>query len=81
MRCTTSTATGRTPRVLAARVDTLAARLVAIARARSARGERVSYVSHVLPSTDFLDDGHLKPDGNRRMAAAFAAALAPLLGS
>jgi lysophospholipase L1-like esterase len=59
--------------------DTLAARLVTIARERGRAGQPVVYVPHDLPSNLFLDDCHLTPDGNRRLAADFAAALEPLL--
>ena len=60
--------------------DTLAARLVTIARERSARGERVVYVPHDMPPSDFLDDCHLTAQGNRRMAEDFVRAATPLLG-
>jgi lysophospholipase L1-like esterase len=59
--------------------DTLAARLALVAAQRSAAGQPVRYLAVKLPGRLFLDDVHLKPDGNRAMAAALAAATAPYL--
>lgn len=67
------------PEVTQAYRDTLAARLTAVARDRSARGQPVGYLAHDLPPGDFLDDCHLTAAGNRRMAADFATALVPLV--
>ncbi len=59
--------------------DTLAGRLLRIARERNRADLPVVYVAHDLTGDLFLDDCHLTPDGNRRLAADFAAALEPLL--
>jgi lysophospholipase L1-like esterase len=59
--------------------DTLATRLRSIAARLAAEGQPAVYLSHRLPGRMFLDDCHLKPDGNRAMAADFARAIAPYL--
>jgi len=59
--------------------DTLATRLQAVAAGRAAAGQPVRYLAPRLPGSMFLDDVHLKPEGNEAMAAAFAAAIAPFL--
>jgi len=59
--------------------DTLAARLRGITARRAAAGQRVAYLSPKLPGRLFLDDVHLTAEGNRAMAATFAAAIAPFL--
>jgi lysophospholipase L1-like esterase len=59
--------------------DQLADRMrAAVDRLRGA-GRPVRYLSHDLPPAMFLDDCHLTPAGNRRMALDFVAATAPFL--
>jgi len=59
--------------------DTLAARLRGLAARLEAAGRPVRLVSHTMPGRFFLDDVHLTAEGNRRMAADFAAAITPFL--
>jgi lysophospholipase L1-like esterase len=59
--------------------DRLAARLQAIERDERAKGHPVRYVRPVVPTPLFLDDCHLKPDGNRVVASAFVDAIIPML--
>ncbi len=59
--------------------DTLAARLRATAEHRAAAGQRVIYVSHLVPGRLFLDDAHLSPAGNRLVADDFAHVIAAYL--
>jgi lysophospholipase L1-like esterase len=59
--------------------DLLAARLRAIARDERARGHPVDYVRPSVPLPDFLDDCHLKSDGNRVVATAFVDAILSLV--
>lgn len=61
--------------------DTLAARLRAIATDEHRAGQPVLYAAPSVDSAAFLDDCHLKPVGNRAVAAAFVDAIAPLVAS
>ncbi len=59
--------------------DTLSARLKLIAADEHRAGHAVGYIAPAVAKPQFLDDCHLKPDGNRAVAEAFADALGPLL--
>jgi lysophospholipase L1-like esterase len=59
--------------------DTLSARMHALADSLAAHGQRVSFQTHRIPVSDFLDDCHLKSTGNQLIARDFVAALAPYL--
>lgn len=59
--------------------DELARRLRLIEADERHDGRAVRYVAPVVPLPFFLDDCHLKPDGNRTVAATFVDAIAPLL--
>jgi lysophospholipase L1-like esterase len=68
-------------RVTQAYRDTLAERLRTLASTERAQGHAVGYVSPVVPNDLYLDDCHLKPEGNRIVAAAFIDQIDALLGS
>jgi lysophospholipase L1-like esterase len=59
--------------------DSLAGRLRKIAARGSQAGAAIVYVPHSLAPGMFLDDCHLTAEGNRQMAADFAAAALPFL--
>jgi len=59
--------------------DTLAARLRSIASSEQSLGHRVRYVAPAVPLPLYLDDCHLKPEGNRIVAATFVGAIDSLL--
>jgi lysophospholipase L1-like esterase len=59
--------------------DSLAKRMERVAEELAKDGRHVRYVHPDLPSDFFLDDCHLTPIGNRRMAETFAAAIEPLI--
>jgi len=61
--------------------DTLAARLRSIASTEQSLGRRVLYVAPTVPPPLYLDDCHLKPEGNRMVAAMFVDAIDSLLAS
>lgn len=61
--------------------DTLAARLQAASAALAREGLSTAYVRPAVPADEFLDDAHLTPEGNRRVAAALADALVPLVAA
>jgi len=60
--------------------DALDARMRAVAAELAAGGRRVTYVQHDVSPDSFLDDCHLTPDGNRKVAEDFAQVLARLVG-
>jgi hypothetical protein len=57
----------------------IADRMATLAAEASARGDRVSYVTHNLSIGQFLDDAHLTGDGNREVAAQLVEAARPYL--
>ena len=60
--------------------DSLDARLRSVADSARDAGLAVGFVAPAdIPPGDFLDDTHLTAAGNRRLAAAFVAAMAPFL--
>jgi lysophospholipase L1-like esterase len=59
--------------------DSLTARLRDIETRGRAAGHPIAYVQHTMAPTMFLDDCHLTADGNRQMAADFAAAVMPFV--
>lgn len=60
--------------------DSLDARLRSVADSARAAGLRVAFVPPAaIPPEEYLDDTHLTPAGNRRLAAAFIEALSPFL--
>ena len=60
--------------------DSLSARMRSVAVEAKGRGEAVEYVTHEeLDPSLFLDDAHLTPAGNRRVAEEFVRALRPWL--
>jgi lysophospholipase L1-like esterase len=59
--------------------DTLARRMERLAGQLAKCGRRVGYLHATLPPPLFLDDCHLTPQGNRRMAETLAVALGPLM--
>jgi lysophospholipase L1-like esterase len=59
--------------------DSLSARMQAVGAREAVAHAAVVYVPHQMPPTVFLDDAHLTAEGNRRMAADFAAAAMPFL--
>lgn len=59
--------------------DELARRLRLIEADEHREGQPVRYVTPSVPLPFFLDDCHLKPDGNRSVAASFVEAIAPLI--
>jgi lysophospholipase L1-like esterase len=62
--------------------DSLAARMRSLASRLAAEGRHVGYVSiGAVPREEFLDDAHLTPSGNARVAADFVAAVLPFLPS
>lgn len=60
--------------------DSLAARLQRLATRAAAGGRAVVYVVHHFPGTVFIDDAHLTPAGNARLAGDFASAISHYLG-
>lgn len=61
--------------------DRLAARLRSIEADERAQGHAVRYVAPVVAPPLFLDDCHLKSEGNRVVAESFVDAILPLLAS
>ena len=61
--------------------DTLAERLRALTSTERAQGHAVGYVAPVVPTPLYLDDCHLKPEGNRLVAATFVDQIDALLGA
>jgi lysophospholipase L1-like esterase len=59
--------------------DTLAARLRGLAGRLAAAGQPALYLAPALPGRMFQDDVHPTAEGNRALADAFAAAIAPRL--
>jgi lysophospholipase L1-like esterase len=60
--------------------DTLAARMRAVAAQLRHDGRRVDYVARPdVPFDEFLDDAHLTPSGNRRVALELVHAILPAL--
>lgn len=59
--------------------DILAGRLRRVADRQRAAGWRIAYVAPVLARENFLDDVHLTPAGNARIATAFVDAALALL--
>lgn len=57
----------------------LARRMRQLAAELEAEGRRVTYVQHHLAPDLFLDDCHLRPAGNRAVAASFVEAAAPFI--
>jgi len=58
--------------------DSLSVRGQAVVAEEAGKGRVAAYVPHEeLPRAFFLDDAHLTPEGNRRMAEDFVAALEP----
>ena len=59
--------------------DTLAARMAGVAGELAAQGMRVAYLRADISPSEYLDDCHLTPDGNRALGAAFVDATVRLL--
>ncbi len=59
--------------------DQLAARMTEVVKRLQADRRPVGSSSHQLPPAMFLDDCHLTPEGNHRMASDFVLAAAPFL--
>ena len=60
--------------------DTLSERLRTLASRLSHEGQSALFVTHRIPPNDFLDDAHLTPDGHRKIASDFVAAVMKVLG-
>src|SRR6185503_17309683 len=62
--------------------DSLDERLQGFVEEAGKSGERIARIPYTnLPPELFLDDAHLTPEGNRKLAEVFVTALYPVLGS
>ena len=68
-----------TPEETQAYRDLLDERMRSLTERLGAKGRDVAYIPHRMTADLFLDDCHLTPAGNRRMAETFAAAILPMV--
>jgi lysophospholipase L1-like esterase len=61
--------------------DTLARRMQSLAAELTAAGQPVTYLRPDVPPSEFLDDAHLTPEGNRTVAEAFGEAVVSPAGT
>ncbi len=66
-------------RVTQAYRDTLSRRMAELTRELGSSGAEVTFLSHNLEPSLFIDDAHLTSDGNRALALAFVGASAPFI--